>query len=471
MNSEARHCGERVAGAHATSAWPGAWPATSAWPERARGRSLSPTADPKPALWTKDDEIFTGLDLGEVEQILGPGPRNVLYPAETLERCACGWAHAGACFVHRLACDNGTAALRAAPADTFLERDMRTWEELCGQEARKYTTRKAPLLVLHVLRRDSEREDAAPAWVAECDATFASMAWGLLDPEDETDWYSGEPSAGGAWRFDARRLATYGPGGLRLGLLGLNAPHKLRTHAALFNLGGDLRDNFIVPVDGETSEDYAHTIAQLVCRDSLEGYLLQPLDEYFADVLLPMSHSVQLGAGAACGRWAVEASIREAFRRSDLATDAGREQAAIQAEVADVWEARCVASAHSAGICAMRGVYDAVSQPQELLHPPVSWPHPMLPAAPSDDRASAPAVPPSSRAVPGPSLGMTYSMHQCSTTTSESMSQSLKKTFITTVLTAVKKNKQPTHTPGGPGRLRSWSGQVDPEFQGRLRFS
>ena len=48
---------------------------------------------------------------------------------------------------------------------------------------------------------------------------------------------------------------------------------------------------------------------------------------------------------------------------------------------------------------------------------------------------------------------------------------SLKKTFITTVLIAVKTNKQPTHTPGGPGRLRSWSGPVDPEFQGRLRSS
>ena len=41
--------------------------------------------------------------------------------------------------------------------------------------------------------------------------------------------------------------------------------------------------------------------------------------------------------------------------------------------------------------------------------PPVSWQHPLLPAAPSDDRASAPAVPPSSRAVP--SFGMTYSLH------------------------------------------------------------
>jgi hypothetical protein len=56
---------------------------------------------------------------------------------------------------------------------------------------------------------------------------------------------------------------------------------------------------------------------------------------------------------------------------------------------------------------------------------------------------------------------MTYSL----------MSQSLKKTFITTVLTAVKKNKQPTHTPGGQGRLRSWSGPVETDFQGRLRFS
>jgi hypothetical protein len=45
------------------------------------------------------------------------------------------------------------------------------------------------------------------------------------------------------------------------------------------------------------------------------------------------------------------------------------------------------------------------------------------------------------------------------------------KKFITTVLTAVKKNKQPAHTPGGPGRLRSWSGPVETDFQGRLRFS
>jgi len=35
----------------------------------------------------------------------------------------------------------------------------------------------------------------------------------------------------------------------------------------------------------------------------------------------------------------------------------------------------------------------------------------------------------------------------------------------------VKKKKQPAHTPGGPGRLRSWSGPVETDFQGRLRFS
>ena len=33
------------------------------------------------------------------------------------------------------------------------------------------------------------------------------------------------------------------------------------------------------------------------------------------------------------------------------------------------------------------------AQTQTKWHPPVSWPHPLLPAAPSDDRASAPVVP------------------------------------------------------------------------------
>ena len=83
----------------------------------------SPAAGPPAALpWIGDDSIFTGLDTGEVNRILGPGPDDVLYPAATLERCACGWTKAGACYVHQLACDNGTAALSAAPDDAFLGR-------------------------------------------------------------------------------------------------------------------------------------------------------------------------------------------------------------------------------------------------------------------------------------------------------------------------------------------------------------
>jgi hypothetical protein len=52
-------------------------------------------------------------------------------------------------------------------------------------------------------------------------------------------------------------------------------------------------------------------------------------------------------------------------------------------------------------------------------------------SSPSDDRASAPAIPPSSRAVHGPSFGMTP----------------------------------------GPGPAETWSGPVETDFQGRLRFS
>jgi hypothetical protein len=54
--------------------------------------------------------------------------------------------------------------------------------------------------------------------------------------------------------------------------------------------------------------------------------------------------------------------------------------------------------------CARRWTCPAGLAPAPLL----SWPHPLLPAAPSDDRASAPAVPPAPRRAV-PSSRMTYS--------------------------------------------------------------
>jgi hypothetical protein len=68
----------------------------------------------------------------------------------------------------------------------------------------------------------------------------------------------------------------------------------------------------------------------------MSDYLAQNLDEYFTDVLLPMDHYVQLGAGAACGRRAIEVAISSALERGFAAGGgAGAQQSlAIQAEVA-----------------------------------------------------------------------------------------------------------------------------------------
>jgi hypothetical protein len=123
-----------------------------------------------------------------------------------------------------------------------------------------YNNRSALLMVLRVLRLDAERSAAStPVWATLCDAATPSTTWRLLDANDETAWYAGQKRT---WSFDARRLASYGAGGLRLGLLASNATQKLSAFAAQFNLGGDLRDTFIIPDVGVESEKFAHTIAQ-----------------------------------------------------------------------------------------------------------------------------------------------------------------------------------------------------------------
>jgi hypothetical protein len=337
-------------------------PSSSVWCEKdaaARGASAKPPQPPpKPATARRDasDDILDGLDATEIARIVGPGPREVLYPAAVLDHCACGWSANANCFVPTAACVSGVEALAAAPG--AWDKDETAWKLLCGDHSvdATYNDRSALLLVLRVLRLDAERSaSSTPVWATLCDAATPSTTWGLLDANDETAWYAGQTRT---WSFDTRRLASYGAGGLRLGLLASNAPQKLSAFTAQFNLGGDLRDTFIIPDVGAESEKFAHTVAQPVCREHMSDYLAQNLDEYFADVLLPMAHSVQLGAGAACGRWAIEVAIKAALTRG-FPADVGEEALQsldMQAEVADIWEARCVASAHSAGICALRGV-------------------------------------------------------------------------------------------------------------------
>ena len=351
-------------------------PSDSVWCEKdaaARGAPSPPPRARAAHAAAGSDAPLPGLDPAELARIRGPGAGELLYPAAALDHCACGWQGAGGassaggadgadlCYVPAEACASGAAALAArdaardaaAPNAT----DARAWAELCAPGTARYGSRASLLLVLRVLRLDAERDGRrAPAWAALCDAAVPSTSWGLLDADDEAAWYAGDDRA---WRFDARRLASAGPGGLRLGLLAAAAVQNLSGFAAQFNLGGDLRHNFVVP---DAGAEFAHTVAQPVCRAHLADYLAQPLEAYFADVLLPMAHSVQLGSGAACGRWAVEVALGSALARG-FAAGEGLEARGVQAEVASVWERRCVASVHAAGICALRGVFAAGAAP------------------------------------------------------------------------------------------------------------
>ncbi len=81
------------------------------------------------------------------------------------------------------------------------------------------------------------------------------------------------------------------------------------------------------------------------------------------NVLLPIAHSVPLGAGAACGRWAVKGALGAALARAAQAAAAQvgaavpfAEAHALQADVAVAWERRCATSAHAAGVCELRGM-------------------------------------------------------------------------------------------------------------------
>jgi hypothetical protein len=264
-------------------------PSDSVWCEKdasARGaRAQTPRARAAPAA-AGSDAPLPGLDPAELARIRGPGAGELLYPAAALDHCACGWqgdadgaAGAGLCYVPAEACASGAEALAARDAASPNATDARAWAELCAMGTARYSSRASLLLVLRVLRLDAERDRAAgvgrgraPAWAALCDEAVPSTSWGLLDADDKAAWYAGHDRA---WRFDARRLASAGPGGLRLGLLAADAVQKLSGFASQFNLGGDLRHNFVVP---DAGAEFAHTVAQPVCRAHLVDYLAQPID-------------------------------------------------------------------------------------------------------------------------------------------------------------------------------------------------
>jgi hypothetical protein len=278
------------------------------------------------------------------ERVLAPDMQDVMYPADVLRRCPCGWANLNGCFIPDVVCQNGLNAL----ADGSSKKTA--WTELCGST---YTNHEDIILVLQILA------DLSGQILSNCSARQLSTTWGLLAPQHEDAWYTGgagKDQRTNAWAFGAQHLASTGPGGLRLGMLSPNAPISMQEHMAGFDLGESLR--------GTLNAQYKHTIAQPVCNKTLQNLLREELNQYFVDTLIPMAHSVQIvPAVEYCVRWVIEYAMFSVLLKAEQEETLEERQTRMrvlvvqQQAIADEWRDRCSVQMLDIGICSLRGVY------------------------------------------------------------------------------------------------------------------
>jgi hypothetical protein len=141
------------------------------------------------------------------EPVLAPDADQLVYPADVLHACACGWADpAGVCHVPAEVCEAGRQALNASDARLADGRSKReAWTSLCETQAdarASYYSREDLLLVLQVL------PDLSDPVLRSCSARQLSTAWGLLTPEQYEEWYSGSSKPqNGSWEVKPARAA------------------------------------------------------------------------------------------------------------------------------------------------------------------------------------------------------------------------------------------------------------------------
>ena len=268
------------------------------------------------------------------EQVLAPSADELLYPADVLSSCVCGWSNENGCYIPDNVCVRAHAVLQQGE-----ERARKLFERLCAPTHPRPVYRPADDLemVLRVLvQLDLARTN--------CSARRPSIVWGLLSPAQQASWYANETQA---WAVDLQHLATTGPAGLRLDMLS-PVGESLHNYTENFPLGEGLA--------GTWNAQHKHTIAQPVCSSSLREHLPDDLRAYFRDVFVPMAHSVQIvPAVEYCGRWVLEHAMWSALLRM---AETPQEQLDRQQASALTWRGRCAAQLHTVALCELRGVYD-----------------------------------------------------------------------------------------------------------------
>lgn len=216
---------------------------------------------------------------------------------------------------------------------------LEAWTKLCTHGS--YTSRSDLFLFLEVLH--TYTIDTTET----CVDLIPSTIWGLLDSRQQQKFYDSQDMAEAD--VDLQELASNGPAGLRLGLLGRQG-----------SLVQFLKDNDILrPVRSGVNYRYKHTVAQPFCVNNLEQALHEDLSKHFTDVFFPMAHSVhEAPVTAVCSRWVIEHAVSHAMALLQESSEGvTADMVATQNLTANEWQRRCEIQVKQLGICVLRGVF------------------------------------------------------------------------------------------------------------------
>ena len=248
----------------------------------------------------------------------------VHYPAKLA--CFCGWSDGTHCLIPQ--------SVQNYTQDT----------ELQGMST--YTSREDFFVLAEALQG---------VYIEDCSDYEPNVVWGLLDSELHKDWFSGTDTAD---KISLQEVATYGPSGIRLGMLKDEGVDALKTHAKRFAWNEKASQNQTY------NWDYKHTVGQPVCESTKDQVFNKTdLTTYLKDTLFPMAHSVfEAPAAAYCSTWVIEYALWHILH---YVLGEGDEETLIQLEREKIWKERCDIQLQQLGICNLRGVFDM--QPNSAL--------------------------------------------------------------------------------------------------------
>lgn len=276
--------------------------------------------------------------------------------------CLCGWVTSG----NPVQCASHPDSIVCADWDA----DDVEWQTVCTSGV--ISSKNDFFTLLRIME-----EGAYEGWMEHCVESVPGVHWGLMDVSDVADWLDGaQPTV----KFGMlHELASEGPGGLRIGLLGAringNTLYEyVRKQRVLRRASA---------ADSQANFAWKHTIAQPYCDKDIPTLLTSlgnDLTQHFPDVFFPMAHSIHdAPASAYCARYTIESAILRVLQLvHDEQVASGTHASGLepvlpllvaQRDVVPRWRLRCLTQVQQIGLCELRGVYD-LRPPDDEYAPP-----------------------------------------------------------------------------------------------------